>query len=213
MTDLKDPGTGIRVIHRHAGETIQTVHQFRNTVAVQTGTEVDREQYPGQDHIAYGVVGYRAVTKVFLHGFFGQICQILLVSGCHVRTSRMQDLFALLQKRCRIFAGNIHFGYEQEHRDLISVQQLPECLGMGLNAVGAADDQNGIVQNREDPFRLCREIHMPRGIQKDKIRFPVGEGSNVGKNGDSSLTFHLIGVHMRIAVIHPSAGTDGACCI
>ena len=215
MTEMVPPVIfrKVRRVPFLACEAVQAIHQIQNPVATEPGTEVNREKFPGKDHVADGVVRYIAVLKILLHGCFRQIGEFFLIPCAKIRASRMQDLSAFRLNRCGFPVGDIHFGYKEEHWNLIAGQKFPQGLGMGLNTVDTADDQNGIVQNREDPFRFCRKVYVSRCVQQDKFRFTVGEGSGVGKDGNPALAFHLIRIHVRAAVVHPSAGTDRSCSI
>ena len=72
----------------------------------------------------------------------------------------------------RLGSSQVHFIEKEKGRDVVPAQQLPQGLRMSLDAVGAADDQNGVVQHLKGALHLRREIHMSRGVQKGESQGP-----------------------------------------
>ena len=80
---------------------------------------------------------------------------------------------------------------------------------MGLNPVGAADDQHRAVQHRHSPLRLRGEIHMARGVNEDDL--PAGRLQNglLGKNRNAPGPLQLMGVQKRVLMVHPPQSPPG----
>ena len=89
------------------------------------------------------------------------------------------------------------------------LQHPPEGQGVGLDAVGAADDQHRAIQYRHHSFRFRGKIHMPRGIHQGQGQLFRGKQGLLGENGDAPLPFQIVGVQKCVAVIHPSPGPTG----
>lgn len=66
-----------------------------------------------------------------------------------------------MQERLAVRAVDVHFVDEQERRDLVAPQKLPQRMGVALHAARAADDQNGIIQHLKRPLHLRRKSTCP----------------------------------------------------
>ena len=73
---------------------------------------------------------------------------------------------------------------------------------MGLDAVGATDDQDGPVQHLEGPLRLCGKIHVSRGVQQGDLRVPHRQQRLLGENGDAPLPLHGVRIQKGISMVH-----------
>ena len=104
----------------------------------------------------------------------------------------------------------VHFIDKEKHRNVVSLQQLPKGLGVALHPIGAADDQNGIVQHLQRALHLGRKIHMPGGIQKGDTAAFDGQDRLLGKDGDPPLFLQGVGVQKRILMVDPTDAADGA---
>ena len=103
-------------------------------------------------------------------------------------------------------SGQVHLVEKQKRRYLIAFQQPPEGQGVGLHAVGAADDQHGAVQHRHDALGLGGKVHMAGGVhQRDGavLRF---QQRLFGKNGDAPCAFQRVGIQKRVLMIDPPQG-------
>ena len=80
---------------------------------------------------------------------------------------------------------------------------------MRLYAVGAADDQNGIVEDTQGTLGLRREVDMAGGIeQSDRPAVALQHGL-LGEDGNAALALDLEGIQKGIAVIHPAQRPPG----
>ena len=73
---------------------------------------------------------------------------------------------------------------------------------MALDAVSAADHQNGAVQHLERSLHLRGEINMPWGVQQGEGCSPIGELRLLGKDGDASLPLLSICIQKGVPMIH-----------
>ena len=98
--------------------------------------------------------------------------------------------------------GQVHF-VEKDHRgDVVTLQQPPQGAGMGLNAVGAADHQDGAVQNLKGALGFGGEIHVARGVHQLQPGCAQGEPGLFGEDGDAPVTLDAVGIQKGIAVVH-----------
>ena len=74
---------------------------------------------------------------------------------------------------------------------------------MALHPVGAADDQDTIIQHREGALHLGGKIHMAGGIQQADLQLFIPQNGHLGKDGNAPGTFQLVGIQQGIPVIHP----------
>ncbi len=80
---------------------------------------------------------------------------------------------------------------------------------MGLDPVGGADDQDGVVQHLEGALHLGGEVHMAGGVQEgDRQRRGLEQGL-LGEDGDAPVPLQGVGVQIGVPVVHPSQGGDG----
>ena len=92
---------------------------------------------------------------------------------------------------------------------MIPLQKIPKCQGVGLNAIGAADDQHRAVQNPQSPLHLGRKVRVARGVHQREppvLRLQYGL---LGENGNPPLPFQRLGVQKGIPVIHPPQAPPG----
>ena len=115
------------------------------------------------------LVGKRAV---FQHGFHqplvaeGQRLVAGVLVGTKIHKALAQAMGQLGKQRFPPGAGQIHFIDENERGDVIPSQQPPEGFGVALHAVGAGDDQHGVVQHLEGALGLGGKIDVAGGIQQ-----------------------------------------------
>ena len=81
---------------------------------------------------------------------------------------------------------------------------------MALHPVGAADHQQGPVQNLESALHLRGEIHVARGVQQRQLHIPKRQHRLLGKDGDAPLPLHSVRVQKGIPVVHPAQPAQGA---
>ena len=81
---------------------------------------------------------------------------------------------------------------------------------MALDAIRAADDQNGIIQHLQRPLHLRGKIHMAGGVHQRQLRFRQLQPGQLGENGDAPLPLQRIVVQKGVLVIYPAQTADAA---
>ena len=66
--------------------------------------------------------------------------------------------------------------------------------GVALDAVGGADDQDGVVQHLQGAFHLGGEIHVTGGVQQGDDLGGQGEDGLFGEDSDAPLPLQGEGV-------------------
>lgn len=87
---------------------------------------------------------------------------------------------------------------------MVPAQQLPQGFRMSLDAVGAADDQNGVIQDLKGALHLRREIHVSRGVQKGESQVPAWQPGLLGEDGNAPRPLQAVGIQKGVLVIHPA---------
>ena len=87
---------------------------------------------------------------------------------------------------------------------MVPGQQLPQGAGVALNPVGAADDQNGIVQHLEGALHLRGEVHVPRCVQQGNGQILERQHCLLGEDRDAAFPLLAVGIQKGILVIHPA---------
>ena len=106
----------------------------------------------------------------------------------------METAAQLLQNRPLVRPAQVHLVDKEEGGHAVALQQPPEGGGVALDAVGAADDQNGAVQHLEGPLHLRGEVHVAWGIQEGHLHLLPGKFRLLGENGDAPLPLQGVGI-------------------
>ena len=89
-----------------------------------------------------------------------------------------------------------------------------ELAGLGLDALGAVDDQQGGVHGRQDAVGVLGEVLVARRVQEVHVVAVVLELHDRGGHGDAALLLHLHpvrgGVAGRLARLDRAGHVDGA---
>ena len=191
----------------------QGVQKLVHTLHLQGGAKEAGEQLPLADHS--GEVSVRDTSGIQIplqHRFVadGGFLRPFLRRSGEVHAAAVQPPLQLRQHTVPVRTRQIHFIYEKKHRHTIALQQPPQRPGMGLNAVSAADDQNGTVQHPERPLCLRGKVHMAGGIQQCHFHVPQGQNRLLGKDGDAALPLDIVSVQKSIPVVHPPQLPQGA---
>jgi len=75
---------------------------------------------------------------------------------------------------------------------------------VGLDAVGAVDDQDSAVENGHGALGLGGEVHVARRVHQGHIQMPGLQQGQLGENGDAPAALQVMGVEKRVPMIHPS---------
>ena len=87
---------------------------------------------------------------------------------------------------------------------MVPGQEPPQGEGVALDPVGAADDQNGVVQHLEGALHLAGEVHVAGGVQQGDGHGLQGEHRLFGEDGDAPLPLLGVGVQKGVPVVHPA---------
>ncbi len=83
-------------------------------------------------------------------------------------------------------------------------EQLPQGFCVGLDSLGAADHQNGVIQYIEGALHFRRKVHMTRRVKQGNGKaIPLQHGL-FGKDSDTPLPLQLKGVQKSVPMIHPA---------
>ena len=96
---------------------------------------------------------------------------------------------------------------------MVPGQQPPQGGGVPLNAVCAADNQNGVIQHLEGALHLAGEVHMARCVQQGQVQAVQRQAGLFGENGDAPLPLLSVGVQKGVPVVHPSQAAQLAALI
>ena len=196
-------------IGRFRGVFVQNIQQRSHAVQFQPGTEAAWEQLPSGDQRPEiprrDAAGFQIVFQQRLVAHGGVFRDLL--RGCgKVHTGGAELLPQLGQQFLLPHSGQVHLVEKQKRRYLIAFQQPPEGQGVGLHAVGAADDQHGAVQHRHDALGLGGKVHMAGGIHQSDGAVLRFQQRLLGKNGDAPCAFQRVGIQKRVLMIDPPQG-------
>ena len=79
---------------------------------------------------------------------------------------------------------------------------------MALDPVGAADDEDRVVENLQGAFGLGGEIDMSRGVKQGEAHVAVIEDRLFGKNRNAPVAFQGVVIEKGVAVIDPAELTE-----
>ena len=167
--DFIHPGGKVAAVFRRRGQLVHQCQQRLHPLQLQGGAEAQGEQLPGPNQAAQIPPGDGAGFQI---GFQqGLVTQGGIFHNFRFRCGEIHHAAAklgaqLLQQLLPLGPGEVHFVQEQEGGHPIAFQQPPEGKGVGLNAVGAADNQHGAVQHRHGALGLGGKIHMPRRVHQ-----------------------------------------------
>ena len=200
---------------RHLGVPFQAVQKLGHPFQFQRGAEVAGEHRPLGDGIGEGVLGHVAAVQKLVQKRLVAHGHLLLegvpsLVGGEVHTAIPQQRFQLVQQRLPPQAVQVGFVHKEEGGDVVLPQQLPQGGRVPLDAVGGADDQDGVVQHLQGAFHLGGEIHVTGGVQQGDDLGGQGEDGLFGEDGDAPLPLQGEGVQKGGAVIHPPHLFDAA---
>ena len=184
-------------IGRFRGVFVQNIQQRPHAVQFQPGAEAAGEQLPSGDQrpevSRRNAAGFQIVFQQCFVAH-GGIFRDLLRGRCEVHAGGAELLPQLGQQLVLPHSGQVHLVEKQKRRHLVAFQQPPEGQGVGLHAVGAADDQHGAVQHRHDALGLGGKVHMAGGVHQGDGAVLRFQQRLFGKNGDASCPFQRVGI-------------------
>ena len=174
--DLEHPCAEVLRSRRLAGVAVQTVQQPVHPLQLQCRAEAAGEELPLRHQPSQALVGQGAALQKGLHGLLaahgGLLQPVVDRPVPHIHTAVVQLGLQLRHQSGPVGAGQVHLVHKEEDRHAVAFQQPPQGHGVALNAVGAADDQDGIVQHPHGPLRLAGEVHVARGVQQGDDGLP-----------------------------------------
>ena len=201
ILNTRAPKSGVAGL---TGPAPQRIQQGIDALQLQRRAEETGQHLPPGDEAGNGGVGERAGLEALGQGVLvaeGKgFVQVLSGLG-EVHAAGILPL-QQLHEALMAQTGQVHLVDKEEGRDLVPGQQLPEGAGMALNAVGAADDQNGVVQNLQRTLHLGGEVHMTRRVEDGDVPLRQRQARLLGKDGDAPGALLRVGVQKGVAVVH-----------
>ena len=217
----------------------EAVEQSLQVFHFEGGAEPDRKKLP-----LCGGVADQFVRKIAL--FHEDIEKLFIACrrlfGIDAAGSREVDavggqlIFQVFHDAAVVCAGEIHLIHEDQYRNVIVREEAPQRAGVGLDAVGSADDEDGAVKHLKDALGFRREIDVAGGVEEDHFQgagglaapagiilrtgglaAPAGIFLRTGGNADSRLLredcdaavfFYLTGVKMCITPVDAACAPD-----
>ena len=158
----------------------------------------------GEESVQQGfVLGGNGFLQGFIH-FAGHLV------AAQVEDISRQPLAHLGDDGIRVGTGAVDLVQKEENRNMVAFQQPPHGFSMALHALGAGNNQNGVVHDRYGALHFGGEVHVARGIQPVDGIVAQLEACLPGKNGDAALLFQGMGIKKGILMIHTAQAADGA---
>ena len=180
---------------------------------MQCGTEAHRKHTPSGGQAADVLIRYRLSSQ---HAFEksviadGNIFFIfrrdLRSLKTHAGTAELTLQF--LHDQRRIHAILIHLVDEQKNRDLIIIQQLPECLHLTGYSVRCADHENSRIEHHQRSLHLRRKIHMAGRIKQRQTHVAICQLCLSREDCNAALLLHVVRIQKGISVIHTALLPD-----
>ena len=98
---------------------------------------------------------------------------------------------------------HVHFGDEDKRGHGVAFQKAPERLRVGLDAVRAADDKDGVIQYLEGSFHLPGEVCVARCVKQGQLHLRRFQDRLLEKDGDAPGSLQFVGVQIGVPVVHP----------
>ena len=110
-------------------------------------------------------------------------------------------LFEIREDRRPIRAREVHLRDEDKGRDMIPFEQVPERLRMRLHALRSAHDEDGVIEDPEDPFGLGGEIDVARRVEQGDGEIARLEYGLLREDGDPALALQLVRIEVGVAPV------------
>ena len=182
---------------------LQSIKQGFHPFQLQAGTKEAGEELFLSNQCRNIAIGNGIGAKIALQQSFitkGNLFGIKAFG--EIYTGRRKPIFQLCQSPIPIGMGEVAFADKKESGNMIFPQQPPKSFGVGLDTVGAADNENSIVQHTQGALGFRGKINVTRGIQKSNLRITKRKPCLFGKDGDSSGPLQSMGIKKAISVIN-----------
>jgi hypothetical protein len=207
--DLVDPGTENGGGHGAGIEAGEEIQEGFHAFVPQGGTGEQGKHLSGGDQGMKEPEGDFALPEIGVEAGFIAEGQLFRIGG-----RKFNNLIGQLAakgggKGLRI-VGKVGFIQKENDGDVPLLQEAPEGSGVGLDAVGGADDQDGGVEHIQGALGFAGKIGMAGGVHEGQVRAVPGEAGFLGKDGDAPVLFHGIGIQKGVAVIHATLAAQGS---
>ena len=204
--DLEDTGAELLPVHWPGGILLQAPEEVLHPLQLQGGAEPAGEELPLGDEGGEGSVGNAPRLQIVLQQ--GLVAQSGLLTESlfvpHIHAALIQLALQLPQQSGPVRPCQVHLVHKEEGGYPVSLQQLPQGMGVTLDPVGSADHQNGAVQHRQGALHLGGEVHVAGGVQQGDLQMLQREHRLLGEDGDAPLLLHRVGVQKGVPVVHPA---------
>ena len=92
-----------------------------------------------------------------------------------IQNTWIQLLLQHEHERSGVRIGDIHLVDKHKSRDMIGFQQLPYRMGVRLNAVHAADQNDSVIEHLQRAFHFGTEVNMAGSIEECEFGLFPGE--------------------------------------
>ena len=93
---------------------------------------------------------------------------------------------------------------------MAAAQQLPDRAGVPLHALGAGDDEHGIVHHGHRALHLGGEVRVARGVDEKDLVLPHAEHRLIGEYGDAARAFQRMRIQKGVLVVDAAHGAQAA---
>ena len=203
MANFEDPGAeGVGIVPGQQ-EPLQSREELLHPLQLQAGAEPAGENLTPGHGLRHRLLRHGPRLQVGLQQVLTAHGRLLgKVGGGHVGAVAAQFRPEFCQQLLPGAADEIHLGNEDHRRHPVVLQQAPQRPGVGLDAVDAADHQDGVVQHLQHPLRLAGEVHMAGRIQQGHVPVPQCELRLAHEDGDAPAALQLVDVHGGVAVVN-----------
>ena len=214
--DFEHFGAEVPGVGGPGGVPLQPLEKFPPPLQLQRRSEPAGEQGPLPDEGGQGFFGECAALQILRQRLLagrGRLLKEGLPGAAEVHEALPQAGAQSGEQAGALHAPaahQIHLVDKEKNRHTAALQKLPKGAGVGLDAVGAADDQDGAVYHLQGPLHLRGEVHVARRVQQRSLRLPKGEDRLLGEDGDAPLPLQRLRVQEGVLVVHPAQGADGA---
>ena len=209
LTDFEHTRAEFRPPGRGAGQRLQAAQQPVQPVQPQRRAEKHREHLPPRNSGLHGFCRCCAGLKHLVHQRLAAQSQRLRVGrGGKIHAPVPEPPAQLPQAHGGVRAGQVHLVDKYKRRYAITRQQLPQCLGVGLHAVGAGDDQHRVIQHLQSALGLGGKIHVAGRIQQRQlglvgaVRGGQRQHGLLGKDRDAPRPLLAVGIKKGVPVVH-----------
>ena len=205
-------GGKVLPVGRRLHKAGQGGQQLVQPVQLQGRAEKAGEHPPRGHPGGNGLVRKAARLQKVLHQVLAAQGQLFVAGGlglAKVGAAGGQPGLQLLHQGGAARAGQVHLVHEQQHRHPVPGQQLPQGQGVALQALAAADHQNGAVQHLKGALGLGGKIHVAGGVQQRHRQAGHFQQRLLGKDGDAPGPLLGVRVQKGVAVVHAAQAAQG----